>query len=96
VVVRIDATPPQVPARVRISESDIAWVVAFETLEPEISACTYKFGRPGDTRCSDPADYRPVLVPFVSLPKANRPYVFCTIPYDAALNPGSTFETILP
>jgi hypothetical protein len=47
------------------------------------------------SRCDDPAGYRPALIPFISLLKANRPYVFCTIPHDSALNPGLPYEVLL-
>ncbi len=96
VVVRIDTIPPRIPARISISESDIAWMVTFGTLDPEISGYVFKFGRPSETRCDDPAGYRASLIPFITLPKANRPYVFCAIPSDSALNQGTTFEMLLP
>lgn len=96
VKVRIDTIAPRIPARIGIGESDLGWTVSFGTLEPEIFAYTFKFGRPSETRCQDSVDYRLALIPFISLPKANRPYVFCAIPYDGALNPGSTFEMLLP
>jgi hypothetical protein len=96
VVVRIDTTPPTIPAPIKISESEIAWIVTFEPVDPEISTYTYKFGRPAETRCDDPAGYRLALIPFISLPKTNRPYLFCAIPHDSALNPGSPFESLLP
>lgn len=94
--VRIDTTPPEPPALVTIDETDIAWRVSFGMLPPEISLHTYKFGRPSETRCEDPAGYRVVLIPFLTLPKAGRPYVFCAIPYDAAGNRGRVFEALLP
>lgn len=96
VAVRIDATAPRIPARITVNETDFAWSVAFGTLEPEISAYAFKFGRPSDTRCGDPDGYRRALVPFLSLPKANRPYVFCAVPHDSALNQGQMFELVLP
>jgi len=81
---------------VNVREGDLSWFVEFRTIEPEISGYMYKFGRPGETHCDDAADYRAALIPFISLPKANRPYVFCAIPHDSALNPGQTFEVLLP
>jgi hypothetical protein len=95
VVVRIDTVPPQIPARITIGESELAWMVAFDYVIPEISTYTFKFGRPGETRCSDPADYRLALIPFISVSKMGRPSVFCAIPYDSALNPGPVFEALL-
>ena len=96
VAVRIDTIPPRIPARITMNESDIGWLIAFGTIDPEISAYAYKFGRPSETRCDDPAGYRGAMVPFISLPKPNRPYVFCAIPHDSALNPGLIFEALLP
>lgn len=96
VVVRIDTTPPQIPARISIEESPLGWQVTFGTLNPEISLYSFKFGRPAETRCDDAVGYRPALVPFLFLSKANRPYVFCAIPHDSASNPGPAFEAILP
>ena len=96
VTVRIDTIPPRIPARITVREGNLSWFVEFGTIEPEISGYVYKFGRPGETRCDDPADYRAALIPFISLSKANRPYVFCAIPHDSALNPGQTFEVLLP
>jgi hypothetical protein len=81
---------------VTIEENEIAWRVTFDTYDPEVASYTYKFGRPADTHCNDPVDYRLVFVPFVALPKSGRPYVFCTIPYDAAGNAGRTIEAMLP
>lgn len=96
VAVRIDMTPPRIPARITIAESQTSWLVTFGTVEPEIATYTYKFGRPSETRCDDPAGYNRQLIPFISIAKANRPYVFCAIPHDSALNPGVPFEAILP
>lgn len=94
--VRIDAVPPRIPARIRIEESETSWNVTLGNIDPEISSYSIKFGRPGETRCADPAGYRNALVPFVFLSKANRPYLFCAIPYDSAGNPGEVYEVILP
>jgi len=96
VAVRIDTIPPRIPARITVREGDLSWFVAFGTIDPEISGYVYKVGRPSETRCDDPADYRGAMIPFIALPKANRPYVFCAIPHDSALNPGMTFEALLP
>jgi Trypsin-like peptidase domain len=96
VAIRIDMTPPRIPARISIREGDQSWTITFGALDPEISAYTFKFGRPSETRCEDPAHYRAALIPFITLSKVNRPYVFCAIPYDSAFNPGQTFEAILP
>jgi hypothetical protein len=96
VVARIDVTPPRIPARITITETDLAWTVSFNGIDPELSFYRFKFGRPGETRCNDPADYRLALIPFISLSKTNRPYVFCAIPYDSALNAGQTYEALLP
>jgi hypothetical protein len=85
-----------VPPPITIEENEIAWRVTFDTYDPEVSTYTYKFGRPSDVRCDDPADYRLVCVPFIALPKSGRPYVFCAIPYDGASNPGRTVEVMLP
>ena len=95
VAVRIDTTPPRIAPPITVRELDISWVVEFRTIDPEISSYVYKFGRPGETRCDDPADYRRALIPFISLSKANRPYIFCAIPYDSALNQGRAFEALL-
>lgn len=95
VSLRIDSTPPRIPARILIDETDLSWRVTFGTLDPEISFNTFKFGRQGETQCEEP-DYRLALIPFISLPKVNRPYVFCAIPYDGAGNAGRVFETLLP
>jgi hypothetical protein len=92
----IDTTPPRIPAQIRIDESEQAWFVTFGALAPEAASHTFKFGRPFETHCEDPAGYRLALVPFISLPKANRPYLFCAIPYDSAQNPGAVFERLLP
>ncbi len=96
VVARIDTVPPRTAAPLAIEESDTAWHVTFNTLQPEISFYTYKFGRPADIRCDDSADYRPALVPFINLPKSGRPYLFCAIPFDSAFNRGETIERLLP
>ena len=92
----IDTTPPRVPAQIRIDESEQAWLVTFGALAPEVASHRFKFGRPSETHCEDPTGYRLALVPFISLPKANRPYIFCAIPYDSAQNPGPAFERLLP
>jgi Trypsin-like peptidase domain len=96
VAVRIDTTPPDIPAPLTITEGEVAWFVEFHTVDPEISTYRYKFGRPADTRCDQPADYRLALIPFIPLPKANRPYLFCAIAYDAAQNAGTPIEALLP
>lgn len=96
VAVRIDTRPPRIPARIIVRELDLSWFIEFRTIDPEISGYVYKFGRPSETRCDDPEGYRPALIPFISLSKANRPYVFCAIPHDSAINPGQTFEVLLP
>jgi hypothetical protein len=96
VAARIDTIPPRVAAPLTIDEGDTAWRVTFEGLDPEIALYTFKFGRPAETRCDDASDYRPALVPFTSLPKSGRPYVFCAVPYDSALNPGALVEAFLP
>jgi hypothetical protein len=96
VAVRVDSVRPRVPAPLVIEENSISWQVRFWTLDPEISLYAYKFGRPAETRCADGAGYRLALVPFIALPKSGRPYVFCAIPYDAALNAGRILETLLP
>ena len=96
VAVWIDTVPPRIPARITIAESDISWTIAFGTVDPEISLYPFKSGRPSETRCGDPAGYNRALVPFTSLPKANRPYLFCAIPYDSAFNAGTPFEAVLP
>jgi hypothetical protein len=96
VAVRIDSTPPRIPARININEGDSSWSLTFRALDPEVSIYTVKFGRPGETRCADPSGYRTQLVPILSLSKANRPYVFCAIPHDSAGNAGEIFETIFP
>lgn len=95
VAVRIDTTPPRIAARITVRELDLSWFVEFRTIDPEISGYVYRFGRPSETRCEDPADYRRALIPFISLPKANRPYIFCAIPHDSALNQGQAFEALL-
>ena len=96
VAVRIDTVAPQLPARIVVEPGPLGWRVVFNGLDPELSLYTFKFGRPADTRCTDPANYRLALVPFIFLPVENRPYVFCAIPHDAALNPGAVFEVLLP
>jgi hypothetical protein len=94
--VLIDRTPPRIEAGVRIVEEDLSWRVFFETVPPEIASHTFKYGRPSEVRCEDPSGYRLALIPFFPLPKGERPYVFCAIPYDSASNPGKVFEMFLP
>ena len=96
VVARVDSAPPRIQAPLLIEDGDQAWRVTFRTLDPEVSLYAFKFGRPADTRCQDGAGYRLALVPFLALPKSERPYLFCVIPYDAAQNPGRVIETLLP
>jgi hypothetical protein len=96
VAIRIDTVPPRIPAPITITEGELSWSVSFGTLVPEISSYAFKFGAPGETRCDDPANYRLALIPFIALPKANRPYVFCAVPYDSAMNAGELFERLLP
>ena len=96
VAVRLDFVRPRVAAPLVIEENAQSWQVRFVTHDPEVSFYLYKFGRPADTRCEDGAGYRPALIPFISLAKSGRPYVFCAIPHDAALNPGRLVERLLP
>lgn len=96
VAVRIDTVPPRIAAPLTIEESDFSWLVTFATLDPEISLYTFKYGRPVETRCDDVSGYRLALIPFIALPKSDRPYVFCAIPYDSAFNPGQPIEKLLP
>lgn len=93
---RIDTVAPRIPPLVQIEDNPTAWVLAFSSLDPEVSVHVFKFGPPATTRCGDPADYRPTLVPFYALPKAGRPYTVCIIPVDAAGNGGPPFEQVLP
>ena len=94
--VRVDSVRPRVEPPLTIADNPLAWVVAFDTYDPEVSLYQYKFGRPADTRCEDGSGYRLALVPFIALPKSGRPYVFCAIPYDGAQNPGRLIERLLP
>jgi hypothetical protein len=96
IVARVDTVRPRVPAPLAIDEEDLAWRVTFRGLSPEIAFYLYKFGRPADTRCQDPAGYRPALIPFINLLKRDRPFLFCAIPYDLAGNPGRLIEELLP
>jgi len=96
VAARVDSLRPRIAAPLTIEENDVAWHVTFRTLQPEIATYHFKFGRPAETRCAEPAGYRVALVPFTSLPKRDRPYVFCAIPYDSAGNPGAMIESVLP
>jgi hypothetical protein len=96
VAVRVDSVRPRVPAPLVIEDVGPSWQVRFVTHDPEVSTYAYKSGRPAETRCEDGAGYRLALIPFISLPKSGRPYVFCAIPYDAALNAGRAIETLLP
>jgi hypothetical protein len=96
VSVRIDTIPPVLPARLSVVESTSSWMIAFGYVDPEISAYAFKFGRPSETRCDDGSGYRQAPFPFLLLPKANRPYVFCAMPHDSALNPGPPYELLLP
>jgi hypothetical protein len=94
--IRVDSVRPRVEPPLTIADNPLAWVVAFDTYDPEVSLYQYKFGRPADTRCEDGSGYRLALVPFTALPKSGRPYVFCAIPYDGAQNPGRLIEQLLP
>ena len=47
-------------------------------------------------RRPDDAGYRPVLIPFISISKSGRPYLFCAIPNDSAFNRGRLIEELLP
>ena len=94
VVARTDVTPPRIPAQVTIDDAEAAWRVTFDTFGSEVSFHAFKFGRPSETHCQDAVGYRLALAPF-GLPKANAPYVFCAIPYDAAQNAGRLFERLL-
>jgi hypothetical protein len=96
VAVRVDTMRPRVAAPLVIEDLGPSWQVRFATHDPEVSFYLYKFGRPAETRCDDGAGYRPALIPFISLPKSGRPYMFCAIPHDAALNAGRLIETPLP
>ena len=94
VVARTDVTPPRVPAQVTIDEGEAAWRVSFDTSGNEVSFHAFKVGRPSDTRCEEAIGYRLALAP-VGLPKANAPYLFCAIPYDAAQNAGALLQRLL-
>jgi hypothetical protein len=94
--VRVDSVRPRVDPPLTIMEGPLAWSVAFVPYDPEVSLYQFKFGRPADTRCEDGSSYRLALVPFIALPKSGRPYLFCAIPYDAAMNPGRIIEQVLP
>lgn len=93
---RIDTVRPRVEAPLVIEENAVSWQVRFQTMDPEIVSYAYKFGRPAETRCDEGVGYRIALVPFTSLPKSGRPYVFCAIPYDTAFNAGRIVERLLP
>lgn len=96
VAVRIDSLPPRVPPPLAVEEHDLGWRVTFATTPPETVGYVFKAGRPSETRCVDPAGYRPALVPFLSLSKQDRPLVFCAQPFDAAGNRGRLIEIVLP
>lgn len=93
--VRIDTVPPRVDAPLTIEDDDFAWRVIFRLLVPEISTYAVKFGNPATLECEDASGYRSALVPFLGLPKRDGPYRFCAIPFDAAGNPGRTFDALL-
>lgn len=93
--VRIDTVPPRIAPPLSIREETSGWFIQFLTQEPEVVGYLYKYGPPGQTRCSDPADYRPSLIPFITLPRRDAPYTFCAIPYDSALNQGAVIDRLL-
>jgi hypothetical protein len=93
VVARTDVTPPRLPAQVTIDDAEATWRVTF-TSGNEVSFHAFKVGRPSETRCEDASGYRLALAP-LGLPKANAPYLFCAIPYDAAQNAGHLLQRLL-
>jgi hypothetical protein len=95
VPVRIDLTPPSLQAQVRVSSAVNGWSVAFGSIPYEVSGHVFKFGRVAETRCSDPADYRLALIPFIFIPRGNFPTLLCVIPFDDAGNGGTVFEQLL-
>ncbi len=93
--VRIDRTPPRLPAQADIVESANGWQLMFRSVAPEIAWHTFKFGRVSDVRCDDPADYRLALVPFVLIPRTGSPIQLCIVPYDDAENAGQVLDRVL-
>jgi hypothetical protein len=94
--VHIDTTPSTLPPPIAITETPTGYFVEFVTLGNEVSNYTYKVGPAGESRCSDGSSYRLALLEFITVPKVNRPQVFCALSYDAAGNQGVPFEQVLP
>jgi hypothetical protein len=94
--VQIDTRPPTLPASIQITDEGTVYLVEFFGLGNEVAQYTYKAGPAGETSCADPGGYRYMFFDFTNIPKINRPQVFCAIPYDAASNPGTIFEAVLP
>jgi V8-like Glu-specific endopeptidase len=85
--VAVDVTPPVIPLsyQVRALTND-RWSVQPIFVVPELSSYLYKFGKFGETDCSDGAGYRDYLRVPVNVDGSASPQTFCLIGRDNALN----------